>query len=611
LLALALFTWWRRLFGQVFEGYDARVRLVICLIAYCAVALGQGLVGERRLEPDFDQPVRRVSAGVSFRALGLVSEEHFHARVRGSQDGVSWTEWRDAAPGHEGGSLVWFDSPVSFVEVMAARPLRLLFIEPGGVKASFELRRGAAGEAEVVSRAGWGCGANCAPREAPIFAAVTHLVVHHSAGANESRDWPAVIRSIWVLHVQGNGWNDIGYNYLVDPNGVIYEGRAGGDGVIGAHFSGVNTGTMGVCMVGTYSSQAPSVVAVESLKKLLTWHASRLKLDASGQTLHVASGLTLNVISGHRDAGLSARASGTTECPGNVLYSYLPGLRREASNGAGCSIALARRNYCFGSQAEGALVEFENPLGCEVGVESYSSWVSVREGRIEVAGNGGSSRRSADLRIGGQVVQVVQGAGNEADLPCVARGGVVNSASFDTRPVALGSIVSLFGTGLWREGGQTQVVVNGNLNATVFAATANQVNFALPGNARIGSARVEVVRDGVRSPETMFWVTEAAPAAFVAQNFDDGALNSLQKPVKAGRPLVVYLTGIGVNRQVPWEVRIGGQKAEGLFLGATPGFIGLGQANVVVPEAIGAGEHPLVVIVSGVASPELRVAVVK
>lgn len=116
------------MFGQVFEGYDARVRLVICLIAYCAVALGQGLVGERRLEPDFDQPVRRVSAGVSFRALGLVSEEHFHARVRGSQDGVSWTEWRDAAPGHEGGSLVWFDSPVSFVEVMAARPLRLLFI---------------------------------------------------------------------------------------------------------------------------------------------------------------------------------------------------------------------------------------------------------------------------------------------------------------------------------------------------------------------------------------------------------------------------------------------------------------------------------------------------
>ena len=587
------------------------MRLVVACIAFCAVALGQGLVAERRLELDFDQPVRRMSVGASFRGLGLISEEHFHARVRGSQDGVSWTEWRDVELGHEGGSLVWFDSPVSVVEVIAARPLRLLFIEPGGMKASLERRRGAVGEPEVVSRAGWGCAANCVPKEAPIFAAVTHLVVHHSAGANESRDWPAVIRSIWVLHVQGNGWNDIGYNYLVDPNGVIYEGRAGGDGVIGAHFSGVNTGTMGVCMVGTYSAQAPSAVAVESLKKLLMWHASRLKLDASGQTLHAASGLTLNVISGHRDAGLSPRASGATECPGNVLYSYLPGLRRDVAGGAGCSISLARRNYCFGSEPDGALVEFQNPLGCEVGVESNSSWVSVREGRIEVAANSGNGRRSADLRIGGQVVQVVQGASNEAELPCVARGGVVNGASFEAKPVALGSIVSLFGTGLWREGGQTQVLVNGNLNATVFAATANQVNFALPGNARIGSARVEVLRDGVRSPETMFWVTEAAPAAFVAQNFDDGALNSLEKPVKAGRPLVVYLTGIGVDRRLPWEARIGGRLVEALFLGATPGFIGLGQANLIVPEAIGAGEHPLVVIVSGVASPELRVAVIK
>ncbi len=587
------------------------MRIVVGLIACCVFVFGQGLVGEQRLDVDLDQPVRRLSAGASFRGLGLVSEEHFHARVRGSSDGVRWTTWHEAELGHEGGSLVWFDEPVSVIEVKAARPLRLLFIEPGEAKVSLERRRGAAGDPEVVSRAGWGCASNCAPREAPVYAPVTHLVVHHSAGANESRDWPAVIRSIWVLHVQGNGWNDIGYNYLVDPNGVIYEGRAGGDGVIGAHFSGVNTGTMGVCMVGTYSTRAPGVSAVESLKKLLTWHAARLKLDASGQTIHAASGLTLNVISGHRDAGLSPRASGTTECPGNVLYTYLPGLRRDVAGLAGCSIALARRNYCFGSQPEVALVEFENALGCEVGVESNSSWMSVREGRIEVAANTGTTRRSTDLRIGGQVVQVVQGASGEAELPCVARGGVVNGASFESKPVAPGSIISLFGTGLWREGGQTQVLVNGNLNATVFAATSNQVNFALPGNARIGSARVEVVRDGVRSPETMFWITEAAPAAFAAQNFDGGSLNSTQQPVKAGRPLVVYLTGIGVDRRLPWEARIGGQLVEGLFLGATPGFIGLSQANLVVPEATGAGEHPLVVIVSGVASPELRVAVVK
>src|SRR5437016_1926200 len=73
------------------------------------------------------------------------------------------------------------------------------------------------------------------------------------AGGNAATDWAAVVRSIWVLHVQGNGWNDIGYNYLIDPNGVLYEGRGGGDGVMGAHFSCVNSGTMGVALLGTFS----------------------------------------------------------------------------------------------------------------------------------------------------------------------------------------------------------------------------------------------------------------------------------------------------------------------------------------------------------------------
>ena len=257
------------------------------------------------------------------------------------------------------------------------------------------------------------------------------------------------------------------------------------------------------------------------------------------------------------------------------------------------------------------MVAFENPGNCEVGVEGGADWVNVIEGRIEVAANEGSTRRSADLKIGGQIVQVMQAENGVNELPCVARGGVVNSASFDPRPLGLGSIASVFGSGLWKEGATTQVLVNGNLNAMVFAATEGQVNFALPGNARIGSARVEVLRDGVRSPEAMFWITEAAPAAFVAQNSDDGKLNGLGQPVRAGRPLVVYLTGIGVGSRVAWEASIGGRKAEGIFLGATPGFVGLAQANLIVPESIEAGEHPLRVTVSGVASPELRVAVVR
>lgn len=592
-------------------GYDSLVGVIFLFLLVPVLGLCQGMLGEAKLVPKLDFAVQQVEANGLFRGLGMISEEHFQAQVRGSRDRLQWGDWQDVDLGHEGGSLVWFGEGVRFVEVIAEHPLRLIFIEPGTQKASLDWKRKAAGEPGIVSRAGWGCGPECATREQPIYSKVTHLVVHHSAGANEARDWAAVMRSIWVLHVAGNGWNDIGYNYLIDPNGVIYEGRAGGDGVIGAHFSGVNTGTMGVCLVGTFSDQAPSRAAVTSLKSLLGWQAEKWKLDASGQTMHAASGLTLNAISGHRDAGLSPRASGTTECPGNVLYTYLPGIRVDLLASGACAISLGRRNYCFGGQAGSAVVAFENPANCEVGVEGGSDWLKIAAGRIEVAENRGTTRRSLDLKIGGQIVQVTQAENGVNELPCVARGGLVNSASFDTRPLGLGSIVSLFGSALWTAGSTTQVLVNGNLNAMVFAATESQINFALPGNARIGSARVEVLRDGVKSPEAMFWVTESAPALFVAQNFDDGKLNGVGQPVRAGRALVVYLTGNGVDSRMAWEASIGGLKAEGLFLGGAPGFVGLAQANLIVPESIEAGEHTLRVTVSGVASQELRVAVVK
>ena len=259
------------------------MKLLFALALGCVACAAQGLLGQVDFAPGVETVAQRVEAPGLFRGLGLLSEKHFKARVRGSQDGVTWGEWREVEVGHEGGTLVWFDDAIRMVEAIGAGPMRLFFIEPGRIepgriepgsaKTGLETRRGAAGDPPIVTRAGWGCGAECAPKEAPIYANVTHLIVHHSAGANASSDWASVIRSIWVLHVKGNGWNDIGYNFLVDPNGIIYEGRAGGDGVIGAHFSGVNTGTMGVCMVGTFTSQAPGRAAVESLKKVLGWQA--------------------------------------------------------------------------------------------------------------------------------------------------------------------------------------------------------------------------------------------------------------------------------------------------------------------------------------------------
>jgi hypothetical protein len=160
------------------------------------------------------------------------------------------------------------------------------------------------------------------------YTTVTHLIVHHTAMGVEapSSDWPELVRSIWEFHVLERGWADIGYNYLIDPDGVIYEGRAGGDNVIGAHFSGVNAGTMAVAMLGDFSDATPTAPALNSLEEILAWKCDQCDLDPVGISLHEASQLILRTISGHRDG------PGATECPGDALYSMLPVIRADVEN---------------------------------------------------------------------------------------------------------------------------------------------------------------------------------------------------------------------------------------------------------------------------------------
>ncbi|KAB2909478.1 MAG: Ig-like domain-containing protein [Ignavibacteriales bacterium] len=175
----------------------------------------------------------------------------------------------------------------------------------------------------VVSRTGWGCPIGQSTNCGPSSTNVTHLIVHHSAGANNVSDWPAILRSIYQLHTVTNGWCDVGYNYLIDPNGVIYEGRGGGDNVIGAHFCGYNSGTMGVCLLGTYTTVSPKQATLSSLAKILAWKADQKGIDPLGISYHPTSGRTIHHISGHRD-GCS------TECPGTAFYNNnLPNVRTD------------------------------------------------------------------------------------------------------------------------------------------------------------------------------------------------------------------------------------------------------------------------------------------
>jgi hypothetical protein len=161
------------------------------------------------------------------------------------------------------------------------------------------------------------------PQYERIFNRVRNVIVHHTASSNQAYDYTATVRSIYLYHTQVRGWSDIGYNYLVAPNGLVYKGRDPGpypqDEVLGAHFCASNTGTLGISMIGDYQATPPPGLAMLAIEKLIAWKLDKDHLDPLGIQPHPLNPL-LEVIAGHRN-GCS------TLCPGDQLYVLLPGLR--------------------------------------------------------------------------------------------------------------------------------------------------------------------------------------------------------------------------------------------------------------------------------------------
>ena len=135
--------------------------------------------------------------------------------------------------------------------------------------------------------------------------------------------------------MQGNGWNDLGYNFLVDKYGQVFEGRFGGieRNVVGAHAEGFNTGSVGVALIGIYGTAAVPAAARAALVKLLAWRLDVAHVDPLA-TLNWSSGgnprfprgvpVFLRSVVGHRDTGF-------TDCPGAKLYAQLDSLARDVA----------------------------------------------------------------------------------------------------------------------------------------------------------------------------------------------------------------------------------------------------------------------------------------
>ncbi|MGW1818148.1 N-acetylmuramoyl-L-alanine amidase [Streptomyces sp. NPDC002125] len=181
----------------------------------------------------------------------------------------------------------------------------------------------------IVTRKGWGADESLRERAFAYTSTVKAAFVHHSATGNNytCAQAPSVLRSIYRYHVKSSGWRDFGYNFAVDKCGNIYEGRAGGvsKAVLGAHTLGFNTNSMGIAVLGTYSSKNPPAAAVNAIAKLTAWKLGLFGRNPKGKVTLVSGGsgkykkgakVKLNVISGHRDGF-------ATECPGIRLYKKL------------------------------------------------------------------------------------------------------------------------------------------------------------------------------------------------------------------------------------------------------------------------------------------------
>jgi hypothetical protein len=192
----------------------------------------------------------------------------------------------------------------------------------------------------VISRAEWGAnesyrfdsqGNEIWERE---YYSLRAMFVHHTATNATYPDPAAAVRSIYYYHAITNGWGDIGYHYLVDQYGNIYQGRYGTEAsglvVEGGHALGYNRNTMGVSLIGNFVSSGPATAQMNSLKQLLADRAGTYGIDPFASVLLDGEGSTspdrtfADSVLGHRDSHNPPR----TTCPGDVLYNRLGEIRQ-------------------------------------------------------------------------------------------------------------------------------------------------------------------------------------------------------------------------------------------------------------------------------------------
>jgi hypothetical protein len=299
-----------------------------------------------------------VRAQHSFDLVG-VAREMRAVEIRVRDEGGEWSEWVEQTDGTpvfvDGAEEAQVRAPfrprgaLHFVNVSGTAggtAERLLNSAREAVNSAFlavvstPVAQALSPKPKVRTRASWGAdlpAGGCPPRGPAEYGTVSAAVIHHTVNANDyTRDEaPAIVLGICRFHVYGNGWNDIGYNALVDRYGVVYEGRAGGlkRPVVGAQAQGFNAQTTSIASIGDHTSEGITQEARASVTRYLAWKLGvNRAVPATALTTLTSSGgpesryptgaaVALPRVIGHADLGLTA-------CPGAMLAPAVPSIRK-------------------------------------------------------------------------------------------------------------------------------------------------------------------------------------------------------------------------------------------------------------------------------------------
>jgi N-acetylmuramoyl-L-alanine amidase-like protein len=302
-------------------------------------------------------------------------------------EGRSRHDWRIGSPFWTGGA-----DEIQYRTVGAVSRVRAYFVRSPDVRLRGRRRPESASTPAIITRSEWRAN-EAIVRAAPRYADSVHLaIVHHTAGSNSytAAQSPSIVRAIELYHVRGNGWNDIGYNFLVDRYGEIFEGRGGGmtRPVIGAHAEGFNVGTVGISVIGDYNSATVTPAARAALVALLAWRLDLEHVDPLSSVARVSTGnprypagraVTLRTISAHRDVY-------PTSCPGTSLYAQLSAIRS--------AVAQTGLPKLYEPAVIGAL---RGPVRFTARLSSQVAWVvTVRDANKAVVAGGGGIGTSVD-----------------------------------------------------------------------------------------------------------------------------------------------------------------------------------------------------------------------